>query len=154
MPALDLEWIRAQFPALAQTPEHHQVVPRRVVEVARQLLVQQVGDVQIDELAPRPLLQRCLQLGDAPARQVFAVAAVVCRVHRGLEHLDAPAVPEDCPFPNNFNCWDHDPVAIGCSCECPDYGPPHPQSDEDCAMVGFFFCTHDLVACCCQVQLG
>jgi hypothetical protein len=48
-----------------QAAEHQQVVPRGVVEVAGQLVVQQVGHVQVDQLAARPALQRGLQVGGA-----------------------------------------------------------------------------------------
>jgi hypothetical protein len=67
---------------------------------------------------------------------------------------NAPATPEDCPFPINFNCWEYDPIAIGCHCECVSYGPPNPQNEADCAQSGPFWCTHEPVACCCQIQLG
>lgn len=66
---------------------------------------------------------------------------------------NAPAKPEDCPSPINFNCWQYDPIAVGCRCEC-EWGPPNPQNDDDCSQSGFFFCTHEPVACCCQIQLG
>ncbi len=50
----------------AEAAEHQQVVPRgRSSGSTRQLRVQQVGDVQVDELPAGPALQRGLERGDA-----------------------------------------------------------------------------------------
>ena len=52
---------RRRAGACCEAAEHQQVVPGGVVEVRGQLVVQQVGDVQVDELPASPALQRGLQ---------------------------------------------------------------------------------------------
>jgi hypothetical protein len=48
-----------------EAAKHQQVIPRGVIEVRRQLAVQQIGHMQIDELAAGPALQRGLHGGAA-----------------------------------------------------------------------------------------
>ena len=54
VPCVVVDEQRAAAGAGGQAPEHQQVVPRGVVEVRGQLVVQQVGDVQVDQLAAGP----------------------------------------------------------------------------------------------------
>jgi hypothetical protein len=67
--------------------------------------------------------------------------------------LNAPLSPDECPVPQAFNCRYYDPDLIGCSCEC-EYGPPHPESEEDCVNTGFYYCAFEPIGCCCMIQLG
>ena len=45
-----------------QTPKHHQVVPRRVIKMAGQLVVEQVGHMQVHQLPAHQTLQVVLQV--------------------------------------------------------------------------------------------
>ena len=85
-----------------EAAEHQQVVPRGVVEVRGQLVVQQVADMQVDQLTAGPALQRRLHVGDAdlelaPARcasQTIAAAPAAPRAALQLGELVADDVEE------------------------------------------------------------
>lgn len=66
---------------------------------------------------------------------------------------NAPLNPDDCAFPVNFNCDQYGTPPTGCSCEC-SYGPATPQSEDDCAGFGFYYCAFEPYGCCCMIQLG